>query len=150
MSMKSETNIQRSFEVLDLQQLMSVFEKEFEWEAFESPPQSYLAGMLEMKNFMVVVAKKGDIVVGGLTVYVLQHYTTIKPIAYLYDLAVSKTHQREGIGKKLIEYTTAYCKDLGFEELFVQVHLSDVEAIEFYRATHFDDEQGVLHFTYQL
>jgi aminoglycoside 3-N-acetyltransferase I len=148
--MKSETNILRSYNVLDLQQLMRVFEKEFEWEDFEIPPESYLTSMMGRDNFMVVVARKGDIVVGGLTVFVLQHYTTIKPIAYLYDLAVSKSHQREGIGKNLIEYTKAYCKNLGFEELFVQVHLSDLEAIEFYRATKFDDEQAVLHFTYQL
>ncbi|MBK7425634.1 MAG: GNAT family N-acetyltransferase [Saprospiraceae bacterium] len=145
-----DTRILTSSYVKDFIQLLQIFDTEFEWNDFVIPPISRLEHLLGSNNFFVVAAKKGDIVVGGLTVFVLQHYSTINPIAYLYDLAVSKSHQREGIGKKLIEYTTEYCKNLGFEELFVQVHLSDTEAIEFYRATKFDDEQSVLHFTYQL
>ena len=39
-------------------------------------------------NFFTFVAKYDNKVIGGLNVYILNRYYSIKPIAYIYDIAV--------------------------------------------------------------
>lgn len=89
-------------------------------------------------------------IVGGLSVYILEQYYSKKPLAYLYDLAVLKEFQRKGVGRKLMEFVTRYCRQKGIEEVFVQADKADEYAIEFYRSTKPTNEEQVVHFTYRL
>ena len=81
--------------------LIHVFEKEFEMKNFQIPSQEHLLKTLQNENFKVFVAVEADQVIGGLTLYLLPPYYTNKPQAYIYDLAVHSTRQRNGVGTKL-------------------------------------------------
>ncbi|MFC4870739.1 GNAT family N-acetyltransferase [Negadavirga shengliensis] len=134
----------------DFIDLIRVFEDVFEMQNFNPPPSAHLQSLLDNSGFLVFVAKLQDKVIGGLTVYILDQYYSAKPLAYIYDLAVSVAHQRQGIGKKLISYLTEYCRENGFEEVFVQADRIDDYAIDFYRTTRPTNEEQVVHFYYTL
>ncbi len=117
---------------------------------FKRPSESHLVKLLDNGDFLALVAKSDNRVIGGLTLYILHQYYSEKPLAYLYDLAVLPEYQRRGVGRKLIEFTTKYCAANGVEEVFVQADKVDDYAIEFYRATNPTDEEQVVHFYYAL
>ena len=131
-------------------ELINLFEVVFEMEDFQMPPQAYLKNLLAKPNFMVLVALKNDQVIAGLTIYTLEQYYTTKPLAYIYDLAVQTSWQRQGIGQQLIKTAKEYCKNLGYEEVFVQADKADHYALDFYRKTQPTEEEEVSHFYYRL
>jgi aminoglycoside 3-N-acetyltransferase I len=145
-----EIKILQQSDIDEFNELISVFEKVFNMEFFEGPDQSHLVKLLNEKHFFAVVALVEKKVIAGLTAYVLDQYYSEKPLAYIYDLAVMTEHQRKGIGKKLIEFTIRYCRQKGFEEIFVQADKVDDYAIDFYRSTQPTDEEQVVHFYYKL
>jgi ribosomal protein S18 acetylase RimI-like enzyme len=113
------------------------------------PGEKYLQALLAKEGFFVFVALLDEKVVGGLTAYTLEQYYSERPLVYIYDLAVLSPYQRQGIGKMLMEGITAFGKEIGTEEVFVQADAADQHAIEFYRATGGIAEQ-VVHFYYPL
>jgi aminoglycoside 3-N-acetyltransferase I len=148
--LQTEIQIIQPNKVEDLNELVSVFAKVFEMEGFQPPGQKHLQNLLEKKNFFAVIAKMENKVVAGLTVYVLDQYYSEKPLAYIYDLAVLTAYQRKGLGKRLIAFTNNYCRQQGYEEVFVQADKADDYAIEFYRSTKPTSEEQVVHFNYRL
>jgi ribosomal protein S18 acetylase RimI-like enzyme len=98
---------------------------------------------------MIFTAIKENKVVGALTSYILDQYYSKQPLAYIFDLAVAKDEQRKGIGKALMENHSAYCRQIGVEEIMVQADEPDAHALEFYRATGGIPEK-VIHFNYPL
>jgi Acetyltransferases len=131
-------------------ELVSLFAEVFEMKTFSSPPEHHLQMLLKSPGFMVFVALSGETVVGGLTVYTLQQYYSVKPLAYIFDLAVQTRWQRRGIGRALVEAVKKDCADLGYEEVFVQADKIDDYALEFYRSTGITLEEDVSHFYYSL
>ena len=99
--------------------------------------------------FVVFVARHGDTVIGGLTAYVLAGYYSESSEVYLYDLAVAASFQRKGIGRKLLQALTGFCRENNFREFFVQADEVDTHALEFYRSTGGRPEK-VVHFTYPI
>ncbi|MGO4291845.1 GNAT family N-acetyltransferase [Chitinophaga sp. RAB17] len=134
----------------DFVALLSVFEKVFEIPAFVKPDRNYLERILGNPGFLVAVAVANNAIVGGLTAYTLHQYYVEKPLAYIYDLAVLNDFQRKGIGKALISFLTEYCREKGFEEVYVPAHADDDEALDFYRRTNFTKEESVVHFSWVL
>jgi aminoglycoside 3-N-acetyltransferase I len=139
-------------DVDSFRELIRVFEKVFEMKDFKMPGDKHLRDLLNKPDFFALVAKEAEAakVVAGLTVYIIHQYYAERPLAYIYDLAVLKSHQRQGIGKALIAYLTAHCRQQGFEEVFVQADLVDDYALDFYRATRPTAEEQVIHFYYLL
>lgn len=133
-----------------LNELISVFENVFEMDSFKRPSKAHLQKLLDKDTFFAVVATTENKVIAGLTVYLLDQYYSERPLAYIYDLAVLTAYQRKGIGKKLIEFTTEYCRNKGFEEVFVQADKVDDYAIDFYRLTRPTNEEQVVQFSYVL
>ena len=129
--------------------LIRVFEEVFEMQQFKIPPHDHLQRLLETEGFMVFVASHDNKVVGGLTAYTLQQYYSVRPLAYIYDLAVVGSLQRQGIGKQLIVALNKFCKDEGMEEVFVQADEEDTHALDFYRSTG-AIAAPVVHFYYPL
>lgn len=130
--------------------LINLFEEVFEMKDFLIADAVHLQNLLNRNDFNVFVAFKNDVVVGGLTTYVLERYYSEKPLAYIYDLAVDTNLQRHGIGKRLIAETNKFYKDKGFEEVFVQADKVDEYALDFYRKTNPSKEEQVVHFSYNL
>lgn len=131
-------------------ELISIFEEVFEMENFSLPDKAHLQDVLNNPQLMVFVAKSGSQVIAGLTVHILKGYYSAKPSAYIYDLGVLPAYQRKGIGKKLIATLQEYCRQNGFEDMFVQAETGDKEAVNFYRTTPISDEMPALQFSYSL
>jgi aminoglycoside 3-N-acetyltransferase I len=130
-------------------QLLEIFAQEFEIEDFTQPNEEYLGQSLENKKFLVFTASIDGRIAGGLTGYILNSYYTSSLQIYIYDLAVKKAFQRQGIGKQLIEAVKEYAKENNISELFVQADVEDTHALAFYKATG-GEEAEVRHFTYKL
>ena len=148
--MKTEIEILQSTDLGGMNELISVFEKVFEMKNLVRPSNAHLTNLLQSDNFFVVVVKAQNRVIAGLTIYILQQYYSEKPLAYIYDLAVLTEYQRKGIGKSLIKFTNDYCRQKGFEGVFVQADKVDDYAIDFYRLTKPTNEEQVVHFNYNL
>ena len=148
--MQTEIKILSHGDISEFAELIDVFEEVFEINFFSKPTNDYLYKILNKPNFFVLIAKVNMEVVGGLTVYILDQYYSKNPLAYIYDLAVLKDFQRQGIGKSLIKHLTDYCKKNGFDEVFVQVDRVDDHAMDFYRLTKPTNEKDVTHFSYSL
>lgn len=133
----------------ELLQLISVFEEVFEKEPYQRPGPAHLDKLIQQENFFAIIAKMGNKIIGGMTLYVLDQYYSEKTLAYLYDLAVLTAYQRQGVGQQLVAFTKDYCKQKGFEEIFVQADKEDDHAIAFYRSTQPAKEAEVVHFTYR-
>ncbi len=131
-------------------EVIRLFEDVFEMKDFSMPGSTHLQSLLGKSDFFVFAALLNGKVVGGLTAYVLDQYYAEKPLAYIFDLAVDTRHQRQGIGRKLINEMNHYCQEKGFEEVFVQADKVDDYAIDFYRSTKPTEEEQVVHFYYTL
>lgn len=98
-----------------------------------APDDAYLANVLSDPNTIVLVAKQDDHVVGGLVAYCLSKLEQHRKEVFLYDLAVTSSMQRQGIGKRLVEQLRAVAKELGAYVVFVQADEGD-DAVEFYQS----------------
>ncbi len=132
-------------------ELIQLFEEVFEMKNFKMPDKSHLQRLLNKEDFKVIVAQADDgQVIGGLTLYILHQYYARQPLGYIFDLAVRTSFQRKGVGQQLINFTRAFCKKEGLEEVFVQADKEDGYALDFYRKTTPTDEEEALHFSYRL
>lgn len=127
--------------------LIGIFRDVFEVQG-ASPDYAYLQRLLINPDFMVFVVKVDQVIIGGLTIYVLCHYYESRPIAFIYDMGISAAFQGKGYGKALMAYVRKYCLDQGFAELFVEAEADDADAIEFYRKTSPTRELDVVQFSY--
>ena len=129
--------------------LIRVFEEVFEMTNFTIPAETYLMQLLAKEDFFVFVALSDNKVVGGLTAYTLQQYYSVSPLVFIYNIAIKIEVQRQRVGKLLISNLASYCKDNGYEEMFVLADEVDDHAIEFYRSTG-ATEGRVVNFNYPL
>ena len=133
----------------EFQGLLEVFREVFDWEESEFPDSSYLANLLGNPQFLVLVAKAENKIIGGLTAYVLPGYQTKKSSIFIYDLGVATNFQRQGIGKSLIDILLDYAKNRQIQDVFVDTEQEDNEdALAFYQKTGFDNQAKVVQYTY--
>jgi aminoglycoside 3-N-acetyltransferase I len=130
-------------------ELIRVFEEVFEMKNFKMPEEKYLIQLLAKEDLIVFVGVLDNKVVGGLTSYTLQQYYSVSPLVFIYDIAVKTEVQRQGVAKLLITNLSDYCKENGYEEMFVLADEADTHAIEFYRSTG-ATENRVVNFNYAL
>ena len=108
------------------------------------PSSDYLRRLLDNANFIALAALKYGEVVGGLAAYELQKFEQERSEIYIYDLAVSAAHRRQGIATTLIQEL----KNIGAQRkayvIFVQADIGDQPAIELY--TKLGVREDVLHF----
>jgi len=95
----------------------------------------------------------GSVVRDSLVLTTTQSHKTLYAIQYAdtnLTVAVLTEYPRKGVGRKLIAFTKEYCREKGFEEIFVQADKVDDYAIDFYRSTMPTTEEQVIHFNYSL
>jgi aminoglycoside 3-N-acetyltransferase I len=134
-------------EISEFQDLINIFKDVFDNDR-PMPNSIYLRKLLLNQDFMAFVVKVENKVIGGLTIYVLHSYYAEKPIAYIYDVGITPSHQGQGLGKLLISEVCRYCKANGFEDAYVEAEADDIKAISFYRKTKYSNEMNATHFTY--
>ena len=124
-------------DVVVLKELLEVFAEAFdEPETYQGnvPRDTYLESWLNKDNIIVLVAYNKDGVVGGLVAYVLDKFEQERKEIYIYDLAVSKTHRRQGLATGLICNLKQIGKDMGAYIIFVQADNVDTPAIKLYES----------------
>jgi aminoglycoside 3-N-acetyltransferase I len=118
-----------------LKDLLRVFGEAFEdADTYQGavPPDDYLRSLLATPYFIVVVARKGDEVIGGLAAYELRKFERDRREIYLYDLAVAREHRRKGIATALIGELKRIASQRDAYVIFVQADRGDDAAIALY------------------
>ena len=121
----------------------AAFEDSATYEA-HPPPDGYLAEQLGKEHVIVLVASEGATVFGGLVAYELDKLEQARREVYIYDLAVSSAHRRQGIATALIRRLSDIASGRGAWGLFVQADHGDDAAIALY--TKLGSREDVLHF----
>ncbi len=110
------------------------------------PSVDYLRRLLSGDSFIALAALKNGDVVGGIAAYELRKFEQERSEIYIYDLAVSAAHRREGIATALIEELKRVAAGRGAYVIFVQsdTGVEDGPAIALY--TKLGMREDVLHF----
>ena len=80
----------------------------------------------EIEKGSVLVAKRG----GNLLGYCI--FMNSADEGEIYKIAVDKSVQRQGIGSKVLENTISLLKELGAENIYLEVRKSNIKAIKLY------------------
>ena len=94
----------------------------------------YLERLLRRDEFWAVAAFADQEMIGGITAHVLPMTRAESSELFIYDLAVRREYQRQGVGRQLI---TAICEqawDLRIPTVFVMADHDDTPAIDFYHS----------------
>jgi aminoglycoside 3-N-acetyltransferase I len=121
-------------------------------EAFEDPasyqarppPDDYLTGLLAQDHVIVLAARRGAEVVGGLVAYELEKFEQARSELYIYDLAVAEAARRQGVATALIGALQAIGRARGAYVIFVQADPGDEAAMQLYARLGVREE--VLHY----
>jgi aminoglycoside 3-N-acetyltransferase I len=120
-----------------MKHLLRVFGDAFEdVENYQSavPSDAYLQSVLAMPHFIVLVARHGDEVVGGLAAYELTKFERERREIYIYDLAVAHAHRRKGVARALIDELKGIAKTRQAYVIYVQADRGDDPAIALYES----------------
>jgi aminoglycoside 3-N-acetyltransferase I len=110
---------------------------------------AYIDELLGRDGFWAIAAFTANEIVGGLTAHVLPMTRAASSELLIYDLAVSRDHQREGIGRRLIATLRTAAKTAGIQAIFVAADNQDAAALRFYSALG-AASAPVTHFTFPL
>jgi aminoglycoside 3-N-acetyltransferase I len=110
----------------------------------KQPDDGYIDDLLSDRNFMALVARSGDEVIGGIAGYVLPKFEQARSEFYIYDLAVDEQYRRRGVATALIEELKAVCARRGVYVIFVQAEHGDDPAVALY--TKLGTREDVMHF----
>ena len=127
--------------------LLTVFGEAFEdVETYgaKRPSPAYLKDLLSSPTLVALVALKDEQVVGGLVAYELRKLEQERSEIYIYDLAVSASHRREGIATALINALRAIGRERGAYVVYVQADPPDAPAVALY--TKLGTREDVYHF----
>ncbi len=130
-----------------LKGLLTVFNEAFEdVPTYQGnvPDDAYLERLLSKPDFIALVAKQENEIVGGLAAYVLEKFEQKRSEIYIYDLAVALPHRRKGIATALITRLKEVAKARGVYVIYVQADKGDAPAIALYESLGTKEE--VLHF----
>jgi aminoglycoside 3-N-acetyltransferase I len=110
----------------------------------EAPSEAYLEGLLVKEHVVALVALEGEEILGGLVAYELDKFERARRELYIYDLAVSAEHRRQGVATALIEHLREIAARRGVWVIYVQADYGDDPAIALYEKLGTREE--VLHF----
>lgn len=132
-----------------MHRLLSLFGEAFddpETYSGNRPDDDYLRGLLGDRTFIALVATEGDDVIGGLAAYELRKFEQPRSEIYIYDLAVSAAHRRQGVATALIEHLKRLAAHRGAWVVYVQADtgVEDKAAIALY--SKLGQREEVLHF----
>lgn len=112
--------------------------------AHAPPSDDYLSRLLARDTFVAIAAIKEGLVVGALAGYVLHKFEQERSEFYIYDLAVSEHHRRQGIATQLIQRLKTVAAERGIYVIFVQADYGDDPAVALY--TKLGAREDVMHF----
>lgn len=111
---------------LFIQMLQTIYERE-DVEGYE---EGYLDKFFESGSDLIYVAKADDLIIGFLSVE--GHFEEKTPFIYLDDFSVAGEHRGNGVGTKLLRMAEKYAAEHDFENIFLHVEASNVQARRLY------------------
>lgn len=128
-------------------ELLSMMGRAFEDEATYTeaqPDDAYLARLLGSPHFIALAALRYGAVIGGLCAYELPKFEQARSEIYIYDLAVTEAHRRQGVATALIGALRGIARARGAWVIYVQADPPDAPAVALY--TRLGRREDVLHF----
>ncbi|MFZ0699999.1 MAG: GNAT family N-acetyltransferase [Thermoplasmata archaeon] len=103
---------------------------------FDRPldPEAVREYLAEDRNILLLAMERGR-AVGFLRGTALGQLRSTRPQMFLYEVSVLKGFRRRGIAGKLIRSLLSYCRERGFEEVFVLTDPNNRAAVRLYRST---------------
>lgn len=114
------------------------------------PPDEYIFGMLERKDFHVIVALENQQLIGGLTAYEMKMFKRETTEMFLYEIEVAEPRRQKGVGKALIEYLKQICLEKGIVEMFVGTEKENLPARKLYQTTGGNADENSVWFNYKF
>ncbi len=96
--------------------------------------REYATALLYRDDFLVIAALVDEKPVAGLTAFVLPLTRSETAELLIYDIAVAPTHQRNGIGRRLVQEVRGLAAERGIATIWVPADDEDDHAFEFYRS----------------
>lgn len=72
------------------------------------------------------------------------------PVGYVEGIYLEPSFRRKGLGAKLMEFATDWCRKRGCNDMATDAEIENVEAQEFYRETGFTEVSRTVGFTRSL
>jgi ribosomal protein S18 acetylase RimI-like enzyme len=99
---------------------------------------------------LLLLATTPDLICGIVIAHRLQRLDALRAEVLLYSIDVHETMQRRGIGRALVEATTAWARALGADNTWVLTERSNHAAMALYRAAGgTDDIPDIAMFTFR-
>jgi len=111
--------------------LNNVAENVFDDPIVESSAQEFLAD----PRHRLVVALHGGLVVGFVSAVIYVHPDKPAPEMWINEIGVAPTHQRQGIGKALMQAILEEAKRSGCSEAWVLTDRANLPAMTMYRSS---------------
>src|SRR6266536_3290038 len=98
---------------------------------FDRPPdeQATREYLTDDRNYLLLAYLDEGQVAGFVRGTELRRLDGLERQMFLYEIGVAPEHQRQGIGKALIEVLARICRDEGFAEMFVFTNRSNAAAM---------------------
>ena len=114
----------------DFDILNKVAEDVFDDPIVETSAREFLAD----PRHRLVVALESDVVVGFVSAVIYIHPDKPAPELWINEIGVAPTHQRQGMGKALMQAILAEAKQSGCTEAWVLTDRANVPAISIYKS----------------
>jgi ribosomal protein S18 acetylase RimI-like enzyme len=115
----------------DSHYLRKVAEDVFDDPIVESSAQEFLAD----PRHRLIVVLDNNIVVGFVSAVIYLHPDKSAPELWINEIGVASTHQRQGIGKALMQAMLDHAKQSGCTEAWVLTDRANLPAMAMYRST---------------
>ncbi|MEM3010302.1 MAG: GNAT family N-acetyltransferase [Candidatus Bathyarchaeia archaeon] len=130
----TENDVEGIMEVLE----SAWFLQDKEW------AKEVITKLFGMENYVLLVAKKGDIVAGFIDFFVVPSISEKWNEARILNFFVHKDFQGKGVGSKLLNAVTKMTDEMGVKELFVETTKENQKAVHFYKKHGFTNEYLLL------
>lgn len=100
------------------------------------PSVKHLSHFLAQDTNYLIVAVAGNTPVGFLTAYRMPALCCDADfMAYLFEIEVSLTHRRQGLGKRMVNLLKDLCRESGVEDIWVGTEKDNLAARRLYEST---------------
>jgi aminoglycoside 3-N-acetyltransferase I len=103
-------------------------------EPFATPSLNYVDRLLRREDFWVIAALAKDTPIGGLTGFVLPMIHSETAELLIHDIAVLPAHQRQGVGRRLVDVARRLAAERGVKTAWVPADNEDRHALDFYHS----------------
>ena len=112
----------------------------------------YMSRFLDSDDHYLIAALDDDVPVGFALAYELARVDQARPMMLLYEIEVSESHHRQGIGTAMVDLLKGFCRERNVYKMWVATDRSNTAAQELYRSTGgtVPTDSDCLSFTYRF